>query len=55
MFKKLQEIIPGFDFDSKNLKNKKILIEDSNSCTGEWLVYSLIEHFIRSEDENNQT
>lgn len=55
MFKKLQEIIPGFDFDSKNLINKKILIEDSNTSSGEWIVYSLIEHLIRSENESHQT
>jgi len=25
----------------------KILVEDSNSCTGEFVVYSLIEMFLR--------
>ena len=29
----------------------KILVEDSNSCTGEFIIYSLIEHQLRAGAE----
>ena len=36
--------------DHINMTNKKIIIEESNACTSEWLLYSLLELLIRAED-----
>ena len=54
-FKQLANIIPSFDLvnqddDQINITNKKIIIEESNACTSEWLLYSLLELVIRAED-----
>ena len=45
MFSSLQNIIPGFQMDINT--PSKIIIEDSNQCTGEWLTYSMLELFLR--------
>ena len=54
-FKQLANIIPSFDLVNQdneqiNIRNKKIIIEESNACTSEWLLYSLLELVIRAED-----
>lgn len=45
LFQQLSTIIPGFNLDI-GLKNK-IIMEDSNQCTGEWLPLYLLESFLR--------
>ena len=30
-------------------KNAKIIVEDSNACTAEWVNYSLLELYLRAE------
>ena len=47
MFNQLEKIIPGFELSTS--KSSKILVEWSNMCSGEWLNYSLLEFFLRSE------
>ena len=45
MFKQLESIIPGFELDPK--KPMKILMEDCNACGGEFIIYSLLELYLR--------
>jgi hypothetical protein len=50
LFSKLHNIIPGFEFfkpHSPAISGFKILVEESNYCTGEWMINSLLENFIR--------
>ena len=46
MFKQLETIIPGFELDPSKA-GKKLLITDTTACTGEWLIYSLLEMYLR--------
>ncbi len=46
----LQKIFPKVRLTQSKRMNTlgmKILVEDSNSCTGEFVIYSLIEMFLR--------
>jgi len=60
MFKSLQSIIPGFAISSENplprSKSRidhwlepdlKLLVEESNTCGNEFVIYSLLELFLR--------
>jgi hypothetical protein len=61
MFHSLHTLIPGFDLTSDNIPNSKdsnllskrcvdlkILVEESNTCSGEFVIYSLVELYQRS-------
>jgi len=57
MFKSLASLIPGFDISHDNLPKSNLnfpiitdeclLIEDSNACSGEFLICSLLELYLR--------
>ena len=47
MIKELKTLVSGFDLDVK--AQTKVLIEDSNACSAEWVVYSLLEPYLRDE------
>lgn len=53
MISKLDSIIPGFELDPNNFKNKSILVEDSNACSGEWITYSLLELFLKQSENTS--
>lgn len=50
MFAQLSTLIPGFDLTPETIpSNLKLLIEDSNACTGEFVIYCVLELFLRRQ------
>jgi hypothetical protein len=61
MFAQLSTLIPGFDLTPETIPSSishtisdshidlKLLIEDSNACTGEFVIYSVLELFLRRQ------
>lgn len=50
LFSKLHDLIPGFEYfkpNSPKISGYKILVEESNYCTGEWMINSICENFLR--------
>lgn len=46
MLEQLKGIVPGFEINLQT--TNKILIEDSNSCSGEWMTYGILEMHMRN-------
>ena len=56
MINNLHSLIPDFHLDPQaqgDCPYQKILIEDSNQCSGEWVTCSVLEHFLRSAQQSD--
>ena len=54
MINDLKSLIPGFELDVVSARPRKMLVDFSNQCSGEWLTYSLLEHYLRMATNASQ-